>query len=112
MEAAGSSAYRMNTGWNGTGRRISIQDTRAIIDNILNDSIDKAETKLMPIFNLEVPLALPGVDSGILDPRDTYEDVSEWQAKAETLAKLFIDNFKDFTDNEEGRSLVASGPQL
>ncbi len=112
MEACGADAYLVNTGWNGTGRRISIQDTRGIIDNILNDSIDKAETRMIPIFNLEVPLALPGVDSGILDPRDTYEDVSEWQSKAETLAKLFIDNFAEFTDNEEGRSLVASGPQL
>ncbi len=112
MEACDADAYLVNTGWNGTGRRISIQDTRGIIDNILNDSIDKAETRMIPIFNLEVPLALPGVDSGILDPRDTYEDVSEWQSKAETLAKLFIDNFAEFTDNEEGRSLVASGPQL
>jgi phosphoenolpyruvate carboxykinase (ATP) len=112
MEACGADAYLVNTGWNGTGKRISIQDTRAIIDNILNDSIDKAETKVMPIFNLEIPLALPGVDGGILDPRDTYEDVSEWQSKAEQLAKLFIDNFEDFTDNEEGKSLVASGPQL
>ena len=112
MKACGADAYLVNTGWNGTGKRISIQDTRGIIDNILNDSIDKAETRMIPIFNLEVPLALPGVDGGILDPRDTYEDVSEWQAKAEQLARLFIDNFADFTDNEEGRSLVASGPQL
>lgn len=112
MEACGADAYLVNTGWNGTGRRISIQDTRAIIDNILDDSIDKAETKVLPIFNLEIPLALPGVDTGILDPRDTYEDASEWQTKAENLARLFIDNFEDFTDNEEGRSLVASGPQL
>jgi phosphoenolpyruvate carboxykinase (ATP) len=112
MEACGADAYLVNTGWNGTGRRISIQDTRAIIDNILDDSIEKAETRMVPIFNLEVPLELPGVDSGILDPRDTYADSSEWQAKAEKLARLFIDNFKDFTDNEEGRSLVASGPQL
>ena len=112
MEACGADAYLVNTGWNGTGRRISIQDTRGIIDNILDGSIDKAETRMLPIFNLEVPLALPGVDSSILDPRDTYEDVSEWQAKAEKLGKLFIDNFAGFTDNEEGRSLVASGPQL
>jgi len=112
MEACGADAYLVNTGWNGTGRRISIQDTRAIIDNILNDSIDKAETKVLPIFNLKVPLTLPGVDDGILDPRDTYEDASEWQTKAKQLAKLFIGNFEDFTDNEEGKSLVASGPQL
>ncbi len=112
MEACGADAYLVNTGWNGTGRRISIQDTRGIIDNILDGSIDKAETRMLPIFNLEVPLALPGVDSSILDPRDTYGDVSEWQAKAEKLGKLFIDNFTGFTDNEEGRSLVSSGPQL
>jgi len=112
MEACGADAYLVNTGWNGTGRRISIQDTRGIIDNILDGSIEKADTRMLPIFNLEVPLALPGVDSSILDPRDTYEDVSEWQAKAEKLGKLFIDNFAGFTDNEEGRSLVTSGPQL
>ena len=112
MEACGADAYLVNTGWNGTGRRISIQDTRGIIDNILDGSIDKAETRMLPIFNLEFPLSLPGVDSSILDPRDTYEDASEWQAKAEKLGKLFIDNFTGFTDNEEGRSMVSSGPQL
>ena len=112
MEACGADAYLVNTGWNGTGRRISIQDTRGIIDNILDGSIDKAETRTLPVFNLEFPLSLPGVDSSILDPRDTYADVSEWQAKVEKLGKLFIDNFREFTDNEEGRSLVSSGPQL
>ncbi|MCB1753684.1 MAG: phosphoenolpyruvate carboxykinase (ATP), partial [Gammaproteobacteria bacterium] len=112
MEACGASAYLVNTGWNGTGRRISIQDTRGIIDAILDGSIDKAGTKMIPIFNLNVPLALPGVDSGILDPRDTYANSAEWNTKAEKLANLFIRNFEQFTDNEEGRSLVASGPQL
>ncbi len=112
MEASGAKAYLVNTGWNGTGKRISIQDTRGIIDTILDGSIDTAETKMIPIFNLEVPLALPGVDEGILDPRDTYADSSEWQSKAEDLAQRFIKNFEQFTDNEEGRSLVASGPQL
>ena len=112
MEASGAQAYLVNTGWNGSGKRISIQDTRGIIDAILDGSIDKAETRMIPIFNLEVPLALHDVDSGILDPRDTYADKSQWQTKAEKLAKLFIANFEQFTDNEEGRSLVASGPQL
>lgn len=112
MEASGATAYLVNTGWNGTGKRITIQDTRGIIDAILDGSIDKAESKMIPIFNLEVPLALHDVDSGILDPRDTYADKSQWQTKAEKLAKLFIGNFEQFTDNEEGKSLVASGPQL
>ena len=112
MEEHGAEAYLVNTGWNGTGKRISIQDTRGIIDAILDGSIEKAETKVMPIFNLEVPTALPGVDSGILDPRDTYADASEWNAKAEELAGLFIKNFKKYTDNAEGQALVAAGPQL
>jgi phosphoenolpyruvate carboxykinase (ATP) len=112
MEASGAKAYLVNTGWNGSGKRISIKDTRGIIDAILDGSVDEAETKTIPIFNLEVPLELPGVDSGILDPRDTYADPTEWQSKAEDLAKRFIDNFEQFTDNEEGRSLVAAGPQL
>ncbi len=112
MEACGAEAYLVNTGWNGTGRRISIKDTRGIIDTILDGSINTAETKTIPIFNLEVPVALPGVDGGILDPRHTYEDESQWQTKAEKLAGLFIKNFEQFTDNDEGRSLVAAGPQL
>jgi phosphoenolpyruvate carboxykinase (ATP) len=112
MEASGAKAYLVNTGWNGTGKRISIQDTRGIIDAILDRSIEKAETKMIPIFNLEVPTALPNVDSGVLDPRDTYADASEWDGKAVKLAKLFIDNFVQYTDNEEGKGLVAAGPQL
>ncbi|MCE2594752.1 phosphoenolpyruvate carboxykinase (ATP) [Motilimonas cestriensis] len=112
MEAAGAEAYLVNTGWNGTGKRISIQDTRAIIDAILDGSIDKAETKTIPIFNLAVPTALPGVDPAILDPRDTYESAEQWTAKAENLAQLFINNFAQYTDNEEGKALVAAGPQL
>ncbi len=112
MEANGASAYLVNTGWNGTGKRISIKDTRGIIDAILNGSIDKAETKTLPYFNLEIPTALEGVDSGILDPRDTYQDNNEWDKKAKELAKLFIENFEQYTDNEEGKALVAAGPQL
>jgi phosphoenolpyruvate carboxykinase (ATP) len=112
MEASGATAYLVNTGWNGTGKRISIKDTRAIIDVILDGSIDKAPTKVMPYFNLEVPTELPGVDSGILDPRDTYSDAAEWDTKARDLAGRFIANFKQFTDNEEGIALVAAGPQL
>jgi phosphoenolpyruvate carboxykinase (ATP) len=112
MDAAGSSAYLVNTGWNGTGKRISIKDTRKIIDAILDGSIDSAPTKQIPYFNLEVPTELHDVDSGILDPRDTYSDAAEWETKAKDLAQRFVKNFKQFTDNEEGKALVAAGPQL
>ena len=112
MEANNAEAYIVNTGWNGTGKRISIKDTRGIIDAILDGSIEKAPTKFMPIFNLEVPTALPGVDPKILDPRDTYADPSEWDKKAKDLAELFMKNFEQYTDNDEGKSLVAAGPQL
>ena len=112
MEANGAEAYLVNTGWNGTGKRISIQDTRGIINAILDGSIEGAPTKNLPIFNLEVPTELKGVDTGILDPRDTYADAAEWDTKAKDLAGRFIKNFVKFTDNEEGKSLVAAGPQL
>ncbi len=112
MEQNGAEAYIVNTGWNGTGKRISIKDTRGIIDAILDGSIEKSETKTLPIFNLEVPTSLPGVDTNILDPRDTYTDSAEWDKKAKELAVLFVDNFKQYTDNEEGKQLVAAGPQL
>ncbi|MEZ8143657.1 phosphoenolpyruvate carboxykinase (ATP) [Enterovibrio norvegicus FF-33] len=112
MEAVGAEAYLVNTGWNGTGKRISIKDTRGIIDAILDGSIETAETKDIPIFNLKVPTSLPGVDSTILDPRDTYVDPLQWESKAEDLAKRFIDNFVEYTDNAEGQALVKAGPQL
>ena len=112
MEANGAEAYLVNTGWNGTGKRISIKDTRGIIDAILDGSIEKSEMKNIPIFNLSVPTSLPGVDPGILDPRDTYADPAEWDRKANELAALFIENFKQYTDNEEGKNLVAAGPEL
>jgi phosphoenolpyruvate carboxykinase (ATP) len=112
MEKHGAVAYLVNTGWNGTGKRISIKDTRAIIDAILDGSIEKAETKVIPIFNLEVPTALHDVDPNILDPRDTYTDRKEWEEKAQDLASRFIKNFTKYTDNEEGKALVAAGPQL
>lgn len=112
MEQHNATAYMVNTGWNGTGKRISIKDTRAIIDAILDGSIEKAETKTVPVFNFVVPTALPNVDSNILDPRNTYSDAEEWQNKAEDLASRFIKNFVQYTDNEEGKSLVAAGPQL
>jgi len=113
MEAAGAEAYLVNTGWNGTGKRISIQATRAIIDSILDGSIENAEFVQLPYFNLAMPTALPGVeDSSILDPRKTYADVNEWDSKAKNLAELFINNFEKFTDNEEGKRLVAAGPTL
>jgi len=112
MEEHGAEAYLVNTGWNGTGKRISIKDTRAIIDAILDGSIEKAETKQIPVFNLDVPTALHDVDSGILDPRDTYADPKEWEEKAKDLAGRFVKNFEKYTDNEEGKSLVAAGPQV
>ena len=112
MEANNAEAYLVNTGWNGTGKRISIQDTRGIIDAILDGSIEKAETKIMPIFDLEVPTALPKVDPTILDPRDTYADVAEWNKKANNLGELFIKNFEKYTDNEKGKALVSAGPSL
>ncbi len=111
MKASGATAYMVNTGWNGTGKRISIKDTRGIIDAILDGSIDKAETKMIPIFNFKVPTSLPGVDSKILDPRDTYADPAEWTKKAEDLAGRFVKNFEKYTDNAEGKALVAAGPQ-
>ena len=112
MERTGAKAYLVNTGWNGTGKRISIKDTRGIIDAILDGSIDKAPTKTIPFFNFEVPTALPGVDPKILDPRDTYSNASEWEIKAKDLSERFIKNFKKFEGNEAGKALVAAGPKL
>ncbi len=112
MEKSGAKAYLVNTGWNGTGKRISIKDTRGIIDAILDGSILKAETKEIPYFNLAVPTALPGVDTGILDPRDTYADAAEWETKAKDLAGRFVKNFDKYTGNDAGKALVAAGPQL
>ena len=112
MEASGAKAYLVNTGWNGTGKRISIKDTRGIIDGILDGSILKAPTKMIPYFNFEVPTQLPGVDPAILDPRDTYADPSVWEEKAKDLAGRFIKNFVKYESNEAGKALVAAGPQL
>ena len=112
MQAAGAEAYLVNTGWNGTGKRISIRDTRGIIDAILDGSIDKAPTKTIPYFDFVVPTELPGVDPKILDPRDTYADAAEWTKKAEDLAARFIKNFAKFTGNEAGKALVVAGPKL
>ncbi|MBE6977942.1 MAG: phosphoenolpyruvate carboxykinase (ATP) [Ruminococcaceae bacterium] len=112
MEANGAKAYLVNTGWNGTGKRITIKDTRGIIDAILSGAINQADTKVIPLFNLEVPTSLPGVNPAILDPRDTYADVAEWQRKAEDLAGRFIKNFVKYTGNEKGKALVEAGPKL
>ena len=112
MEQSGAKAYLVNTGWNGTGKRISIRDTRGIIDAILNHSIDEAPTKQIPYFNFTVPTQLEGVDPGILDPRDTYADAAQWEEKAKDLAGRFIKNFKKYEGNEAGKALVAAGPQL
>jgi phosphoenolpyruvate carboxykinase (ATP) len=112
MEQNQAKAYMVNTGWNGTGKRISIKDTRAIIDAILDGSIENAATTTVPVFNLEVPTSLHDVNSSILDPRDTYENASDWNAKATDLASRFIKNFEQYTDNEQGKSLVKAGPEL
>ncbi|MDX1283524.1 MAG: phosphoenolpyruvate carboxykinase (ATP), partial [Draconibacterium sp.] len=112
MEEHGAEAYLVNTGWNGTGKRISIQDTRGIINAILDGSIENAPTKNLPVFNLEIPTELKGVDTGILDPRDTYADAAEWNEKAQDLGSRFVANFVKYTDNEEGKALVAAGPQV
>ena len=112
MKKSGATAYLVNTGWNGTGKRISIKDTRGIIDAILDGSIDKAPTKTMPYFDFKVPTALPGVDPKILDPRDTYANAADWDVKAKDLAERFIKNFAKFTGNEAGKKLVAAGSKL
>ena len=112
MEKSGAKAYLVNTGWNGTGKRISIKDTRGIIDAILSGAINNVETKHIPYFNLEVPVVLEGVDTNILDPRNTYADASQWEEKAKDLAARFIKNFGKYTTNEAGKALVAAGPQL
>jgi phosphoenolpyruvate carboxykinase (ATP) len=112
MEQHNAQAYLVNTGWNGSGKRISIKDTRAIINAILDGSIDEAEYDTTPYFNLQIPKSLEHVDDGILDPRNTYAHVEDWDAKAKDLAARFIKNFEKYTDNEEGKALVAAGPQL
>ena len=112
MEANGAKAYLVNTGWNGTGKRISIKDTRGIIDAILNGDIVNAPTKKIPFFNFEVPTELPGVDTNILDPRDTYADAAEWETKAKDLAQRFVKNFAKYEGNEAGKALVSAGPEV
>ena len=112
MQKSGAKAYLVNTGWNGTGKRISIRDTRGIIDAILSGDIDKAPTKQIPMFDFKVPTELPGVATEILDPRDTYAEAAQWEEKAKDLAARFIKNFAKYTNNEAGKALVAAGPQL
>ena len=112
MAKSGAKAYLVNTGWNGTGKRISIRDTRGIIDAILNHSIDAAQTKQIPYFNFTVPTKLEGVDTKILDPRDTYANAEDWTVKAKDLAARFIKNFKKYEGNDAGKALVNAGPKL
>jgi phosphoenolpyruvate carboxykinase (ATP) len=112
MEENNTTAYMINTGWNGTGKRISLKNTRAIIDRILDGSLESAPIQILPIYNLEIPTTLEGVEDAILDPRATYEDVSEWTNKAIDLAELFITNFKQYTENPQGKDLVKYGPQI
>ena len=110
MKINNSKAYLVNTGWNGKGRRISLKDTRSIIDKILNDEIDGVKTNKIPIFNLEIPIELKGLDTNILDPRKSWSSNMDWEYKAAELAKLFINNFKQFCDSEDGKYLVKFGP--
>ncbi|MBR1510646.1 MAG: phosphoenolpyruvate carboxykinase (ATP) [Bacteroidales bacterium] len=112
MKKSGAKAYLVNTGWNGTGKRISIRDTRGIIDAILSGAIDKAPTKVIPYFDFTVPTKLEGVDTGILDPRDTYKNAAEWEEKAKDLAGRFIKNFHKYESNRAGKALVKAGPKL
>lgn len=112
MQDSGAQAYLVNTGWNGTGKRISIKDTRAIIDAILDGSLDNAETFTLPMFDLAIPMELAGVDTHILDPRNTYASPEQWQKKAEQLAKLFVSNFEKYTDTSAGAALVSAGPKI
>jgi phosphoenolpyruvate carboxykinase (ATP) len=112
MQQHGSQAYLVNTGWDGSGERISIKATRTIIDAILDGSLDRAETATLPVFNLRMPTDLPGVDNAILDPRNSYADSSDWDDKAHKLATLFIENFVQYTDTDSGKQLVSAGPAL
>jgi phosphoenolpyruvate carboxykinase (ATP) len=112
MQRAGAQAYLVNTGWNGTGKRISIENTRAIIDTILDGDIERSTFNIIPYFNLAIPATLPGVDTNILDPRNTYADPMEWEEKAKNLARLFVENFRKYEDTREGQALVAAGPSV
>ena len=112
MKEHGAKAYLVNTGWNGTGKRISLKDTRAIIDSIIDGSIENADKTTIPVMNLEIPISLPNVSEGILDPRDTYNEASEWEEKAKDLAAKYIKNFEQYCGNDEAKKLIASGPQL
>ncbi len=112
MKEHGAKAYLVNTGWNGTGKRISLKDTRAIIDAIIDGSIESAPKTVVPIMNLEIPTSLPNVTEEFLDPRDTYANAAEWEAKARDLGAGYIKNFEQYCDTEEGKKLVAAGPQL
>ena len=111
-----STAYLVNTGWiggaYGVGRRIDLPSTRAIINAILDGSIENAEFEVMPIFNLQVPKSLAGVDSKMLNPRNSWSSPEAWEAAASSLAQKFIKNFENFADNDAGRKLIAAGPVL
>jgi phosphoenolpyruvate carboxykinase (ATP) len=112
MHDAGAKAYLINTGWNGQGKRISLANTRALINAIFDDELDDAETETLPIFNLQMPKALAGLDSSVLDPRSSYDNPAEWEKRARHLGGLFVDNFVKFTDTDAGKALVAAGPQI
>lgn len=107
-------AYIVNTGWvggaYGVGKRMDLPQTRRIIDAILDGTIENAEFETMPIFNLDVPKALHDVDTGIMNPRDSWSDKDAYDAQARRLAQMFVDNFKKFTNTPAGKALESAGP--
>lgn len=117
MEQNGSEAYLVNTGWIGGaygkgGKRIDLLSTRAIIDAILEGSLDNAEYEELPIFGLNIPKEVNGVDSNLLNPRNLWTEANQWDKAATSLGEKFINNFTSFTDNEEGARLVNAGPKI
>ncbi|AXU97174.1 phosphoenolpyruvate carboxykinase (ATP) [Erwinia persicina] len=111
MAETQAEAWLVNTGWNGKGERLSLKDTRNIINAILNGTIAQNDTRL-PIFELMIPAQVPGVADALLDPRNGWESAEQWQQAAEKLARLFIDNFAQYTRTEDGARIAQAGPTL
>lgn len=109
-------AYLVNTGWTGgaygIGKRINLPATRAIIDAILDGSIEQAPFENYPIFNFQIPTQLNGVDSAILNPRNTWTDKAAYDDSAKKLAEKFINNFKRFVATPSGKAVEAAGPTV
>ena len=116
MRQHGSSAYLVNTGWSGgaygTGKRMSLKVTRAIIDAILDGSINKGPFEKFPVFGFEVPTAIAGVDSKLLNPRNTWADKAAYDQVLKKLAGMFVEKFRRFEDTAAGKELAKFGPQL